>query len=109
MSVTSWPRASSSTASALSRRQLPQYIPAAPAVMDRILIASDSELGEVLTRIDPRVDHERTRQRGHACEQPLERGRLVNPRTVASHAFGNLHEIRRIEPRAPARVLQSLL
>src|SRR6267378_1832365 len=39
-SVTSWPRASSSTASALSREQLPQYIPAAPAVMDRIFIAA---------------------------------------------------------------------
>src|SRR5713101_602996 len=37
-SVTSWPRAISSTASALSREQLPQYMPAAPAVMDRIFI-----------------------------------------------------------------------
>jgi hypothetical protein len=36
-SVTSCPRASNSTASALSREQLPQYIPAAPAVIDRIL------------------------------------------------------------------------
>src|SRR5207247_8957482 len=90
MSVTSWPRASSSTARALSRRQLPQYIPAAPAVTDRILIAPDSELGEVLSRMDPRIDHQRTRQRGRPCEQPLERGRLVNPPTVASHAFGNL-------------------
>src|SRR6476646_6674605 len=37
-SVTSCPRASSSTASALSREQLPQYMPAAPAVIERILI-----------------------------------------------------------------------
>src|SRR5438093_6744841 len=42
-SVTSWPRAISSTASALSREQLPQYIPAAPAVMERILISRPSE------------------------------------------------------------------
>src|SRR6187431_1599947 len=41
-SVTSWPRASNSAASALSRRQLPQYIPAAPAVMKRIFIRSGS-------------------------------------------------------------------
>jgi hypothetical protein len=34
----SWPRAISSIASALSRRQLPQYIPAAPAVIDKILM-----------------------------------------------------------------------
>src|SRR6185436_11411352 len=38
-SVTSCPRAISSTASALSREQLPQYIPAAPAVTDKILIS----------------------------------------------------------------------
>src|SRR5437870_10246490 len=37
-SVTLWPRARSSTASALSREQLPQYIPAAPAVIERIFI-----------------------------------------------------------------------
>ena len=34
-SVKSCPRAISSAASALSRKQLPQYIPAAPAVMER--------------------------------------------------------------------------
>src|SRR5512134_339309 len=34
-SRTSWPRSSSSRASALSRRQLPQYMPPAPAVMWR--------------------------------------------------------------------------
>src|SRR5262245_25803423 len=38
INVTSWPRASSSTASALSRAQLPQYIPAEPAVIERIFI-----------------------------------------------------------------------
>src|SRR6202043_2340713 len=37
-SVTSWPRATSSAASALSRRQLPQYMPPAPAVMERIFM-----------------------------------------------------------------------
>src|SRR5258708_23358290 len=36
--VTSWPRATSSAASALSRRQLPQYMPPAPAVMERIFM-----------------------------------------------------------------------
>src|SRR5262245_45133718 len=38
ISVTSWPLAISSVASALSWRQLPQYIPPAPAVMERIFI-----------------------------------------------------------------------
>ena len=38
MSVTSCPRAINSTASPLSRKQLPQYIPAAPAVIDRMRI-----------------------------------------------------------------------
>src|SRR5260370_14034620 len=38
--VTSWPRATSSAASALSRRQLPQYMPPAPAVMERIFTLS---------------------------------------------------------------------
>src|SRR5579862_604781 len=37
-SVTSWPRVMSSAASALSRRQLPQYMPPAPAVMERIFM-----------------------------------------------------------------------
>src|ERR1041384_3492101 len=44
-SRTSCPCLSSSAASALSRRQLPQYIPAAPAVIDRILIARFLILG----------------------------------------------------------------
>ena len=38
--MTSCPRASSSTASALSREQLPQYMPAAPAVIERILMTA---------------------------------------------------------------------
>src|SRR5688572_8946835 len=38
MSVTSCPRAINSAASPLSRKQLPQYIPAAPAVIDRIFM-----------------------------------------------------------------------
>src|SRR6202790_1315557 len=36
--VTSWPRATSSAARAVSRRQLPQYMPPAPAVMERIFM-----------------------------------------------------------------------
>ena len=38
ISVTSCPRVINSAASPLSRKQLPQYIPAAPAVMDRIFM-----------------------------------------------------------------------
>src|SRR5688572_8491328 len=44
-SVTSCPRAISAVASELSRRQLPQYIPAAPAVMERILRGTSWFLG----------------------------------------------------------------
>ena len=46
LSTTSCPRASSSAASALSRRQLPQYMLPAPPVSDRIL-----------TRRQPRLRH----------------------------------------------------
>src|SRR5215212_1533164 len=38
--MTSWPRDNISAASALSRRQLPQYIVPAPPVNDRILMGS---------------------------------------------------------------------
>ena len=41
-SVTSWPRPISSAASALSRRQLPQYIDAAPAVRDRMFMSGET-------------------------------------------------------------------
>src|SRR5687768_16634398 len=40
MSVTSCPRAISAAATALSRRQLPQYIDAAPAVTDKMRITA---------------------------------------------------------------------
>src|SRR5438105_9921062 len=60
-SVTSWPRASSSTASALSREQLPQYIPAAPAVIERIRITTPrSTPGGAL--IEPPRRHEGTKK-----------------------------------------------
>src|SRR5437867_3807831 len=48
-SVTSCPRFNSSTANALSREQLPQYIPAAPAVIERIFTTPPSEKPEAGT------------------------------------------------------------
>src|SRR6266852_9868583 len=55
-SVTSCPRASSSTASALSREQLPQYMPAAPAVSERIFTRAPASYLRRLER--PRAEEE---------------------------------------------------
>ena len=54
--MTSWPRARSSAASALSRRQLPQYIAPAPPVNERIRMRVS---GSALRRLErPRAEQE---------------------------------------------------
>src|SRR4029453_10001664 len=94
-SETSCPRAISSAASALSRRQLPQYMPPAPAVMSRTLTVAPSR-GGPLDRA-PLVE---------VLEQ-VALGRLVpaDPHGGNRAQVHPLHERRRQEPPAQRYVL----
>src|SRR5713101_5983981 len=67
--VTSWPRATSSAASALSRRQLPQYMPPAPAVMERIFMRRETLPGR--TR-EPRAPLQRRPLKRARAEQKFD-------------------------------------
>src|SRR5262245_14741491 len=65
-----------------------------------------SELREVLGRIDPGLDDERSRPVPSAVEQPRELRRLLRARAVAPHGFGHLDQIGRVESCAPTGIFQ---
>src|SRR5579871_6646653 len=75
MSSASWPRPRSAVTSVLSRMQLPQYIPAAPAVMNAILMRDGDpagrELPVTLAGIPPGGE-------GLTASLPGSRGRLAD-------------------------------
>src|SRR6187397_624277 len=79
-SDTSCPRAINSAASPLSRKQLPQYIPAAPAVIDRIFMTLPFQVpgSGFQVRVQVPVRGSRCAVQGSARRSPNLEPRTVN-------------------------------
>src|SRR5438552_2376965 len=100
-SVTSWPRAISSVASALSRKQLPQYIPAAPAVIERILTRHQSPVAVIrragplnilVDRLGDRIGLAGNGERRERCSRVLGSKRR-NRRELPRHRISDLARV----------------
>src|ERR687884_204525 len=86
--TTSWPRAINSAASALSRRQVPQYMLAAPAVMDRILISIEFSSSNGDGALEGAARVQVLEQISLVRLVPVDAGRRHGPQVQPAHVRG---------------------